>query len=99
MERPRPWPSFETPGPCGTRLLRMRAVSEATRARHHLLLLPAAADLLFLALVLHLGDRAQHFEAELAVGLLVDLHGALVLDDVARARIDHHCAARAVDGD
>src|SRR5882762_897097 len=38
-----------------------------------LLRLPAAADLLRLALVLDLGDRAQHLEAELAVELAVEL--------------------------
>src|SRR4029077_1966809 len=60
-------------------------------------LLPrAAADLALLALVLHLRDGAEHLEAELAVGLAVDLHGALVLHDVAGGRIDRHLAARPV---
>src|SRR5215471_1129135 len=63
---------------------------------NRLLPLPAAADLLLLALVLHLGDHAQHLEAELAVGLAVDLYGALVLDDVAGGGIDRDVAARAV---
>src|SRR5258707_11008988 len=61
-----------------------------------LLRLPAAADLLGFALVLDLRDRAQHLEAELAVGLAVDLHGALVLDHVAGVRIDRDPAARSV---
>src|SRR3974390_1609212 len=51
-------------------------------------LLGAAADLELLALVLHLRDRAEHFQAELAVRLAVDLHGALVL---------HHVAGRGSD--
>src|SRR6202035_1744694 len=68
----------------------------AAALRRPLLPLPAAADLLLLALVLHLGDRAEHLEAELAVRLAVDLHGALVLDDVAGGGIDHDMAARAV---
>src|SRR3990170_8962637 len=61
-------------------------------------LLPAAPDLLLLALVLHLGDGAEHLQAELAVGLLVDFQRALVLHDVARGGIDHDLAARAVGG-
>src|ERR1700680_3909560 len=61
-----------------------------------LLPLPAAADLLFFALVLHLRDRAEHPQPQLAVGLAIDLHGALVLDDVAGGRVDHDVAARPV---
>src|SRR5690349_13273352 len=61
-----------------------------------LLRLGAAADFELLALVLHLRDGAEHLEAELAVRLAVDLHGALVLHHVAGRRIDRDMATRPV---
>src|SRR5579883_3610137 len=58
--------------------------------------LGAAADLELLALVAHLRDRAEHLQTEVAVGLAIDLHGALVLDHIARRRIDRDMSARPV---
>src|ERR1700733_7324450 len=57
-----------------------------------------------LALVFHLRERLQHFDAELAVGarlalrLLDDLLGVLVEDNVAGIRVDPDSSARAVGG-
>src|SRR6185312_594913 len=54
----------------------------------------AAAELEHLALVLDVLRGAEDALAELAVRLAIDLHRMLVLDDVARGRIDLDRAAR-----
>src|ERR1700690_796098 len=64
-------------------------------SRYEARLLAAPADLELLAHVLHRGDEAEALLVQPAV-LLHQLAQILVHDDVARRRIDHDRAARAV---